>query len=278
MNFVSRAYICLVLCCYGAVAGDENLTIRFGIAPFSSAASIVKTHRPLRDYLSERLSSSVVIYTSVNHEAFLNDGLENRFDLIATPAHFAPFFIEKGFVPLVKYKTPLDLIFVVRNDSAIAKISDLKGKRVGIPDYLSLYYVVGARWLNEHKAQIGDYAQVREPGHAAAISSVAAGKIDAAITGTPPFTLTAASFRSRLKAIEFEKVELPSLITMAHQSLGEETIAKLQAALKAFHTTKEGEEFFHFMGYDGYLTVTPSDIESANAFRPYVEQALKDNR
>ncbi|MDR2151630.1 MAG: phosphate/phosphite/phosphonate ABC transporter substrate-binding protein [Helicobacteraceae bacterium] len=282
MNRILKACISLSLIwsyVWAADANEANATIRFGIAPFNSATGLVKTHRALRDYLSARLGAPVVIYTSVNHEAFLNDGLEKRFDLIATPAHFAPFFYEKGYIPLVKYKTPLDFIFVVREDDKIAKISDLKGKRIGIPDFLSLYYVVGLRWLNEHQKEIGeDYEQVKEPGHAAAISSVAANKIDAAITGTPVFAFASRSFSHRLKAVTFEKIELPPLMTMIDKSLGEATIDKTLKALEAFQTTEEGAEFFRFSGYGGYNRASEADIESAKVFALYVEQALKDKQ
>jgi phosphonate transport system substrate-binding protein len=278
---LKRFFISLTLIALNLFADDidERKTIRFGIAPFNSASGIVKTHRPLRDYLSEKLDETVTIYTSVNHEKFLSDGIEKRFDMIATPAHFAPFFYEKGYIPLVKYKTPLDFIFVVQKDSSIRKISDLKGKRIGIPDYLSLYYVVGLRWLKERENEIGGaYALVEEPGHAAAIAAVAANKIDAAITGSPPFTFLEANVQSRLSWIELEKIELPSLITMVDKSLGDERIEKIREALETFHATEAGAAFFRSSGYNGYLKATKKDVNAADSFKYDVERALKDKR
>ncbi|MDR0665240.1 MAG: phosphate/phosphite/phosphonate ABC transporter substrate-binding protein [Helicobacteraceae bacterium] len=283
MSFAAKVYICLSLLCYSAFAAAEpekaKPVVKFGIAPFSSATNLVKTHRPLRDYLSRRLDAAVIIYTSADHETFLRDGIEGDFDLITTPPHFAPFFYEKGYIPLVKYKTPLDLIFVVRKDGNISKISDLKGKRIGIPEYLSLYHIEGLRWLNEHKKEIGgDYELVTEPGHAAAIAATAANKTDAAVTGTPPFNVVARNF-VELRAITLKNVVLPPLITMANKSLGDETIRQMSDALNAFETTEEGAEFFSSLGYGGYERAGVSDIQSAaKAFRPYIEQALKDKR
>ncbi|MDR2033875.1 MAG: phosphate/phosphite/phosphonate ABC transporter substrate-binding protein [Helicobacteraceae bacterium] len=270
--------------CAAAGRADQNdsspIKYNFGIAPFSSAPKLIKTHRPLVDHLIAELNAQVIPYTSIDHERFLQEGINGRFHIVTTPAHFAPFFADAGFTPIVKYKNALDFIFIVHKDGAISKIGDLKGKRVGLTDYLSLYYVVGLRWIDDHKDKIGgDYTIVREPSHAAAIASVAAKKIDATITGTPPYLIAEAEFRAQTKSLIFDPIELPSLITMAHSSLGAEAIEDIRRALYSFAKTDKGKAFFKSLNYGGYVKANEKDIRLAReTYAPFVEELLKAKR
>jgi ABC-type phosphate/phosphonate transport system substrate-binding protein len=284
---LKHSIVCILaffLCVVAARGADQNdsspIKYNFGIAPFSSAPKLIKTHRPLADHLAAELNAQVILYTSIDHERFLQEGINGRFHIVTTPAHFAPFFVDAGFTPIVKYKNVLDFIFVVRKDGGISKAGDLKGKRVGLTDYLSLYYVVGLRWLDDHADMIGgDCTIVEEPSHAAAIASVAAKKIDATITGTPPYLIVGAEFRAQTKPLIFEAIELPSLITMAHSSLGAEAIEDIRRALYSFAKTDKGKTFFESLNYGGYVKANEKDIRLAReTYAPLVEELLKAER
>jgi phosphonate transport system substrate-binding protein len=278
MKLAACLALWLLSCCVcPAIAGpgterpDEtvvsNNVLHLGIVPFTSTTMLLKIHRPLRDHLSRVLGRTVHIYTSTNHEQFLNDALEGRFDIVVTTAHFLPMLIDGNFVALVRYRNPLEFVLVVRNDSDIHQPKDLRGRRVGLPDRFSLFYIAGMQWMNDMGMEVDvAYHMVEQTSHLTALLSVDAGWIDAAVTAGPLWLQLDADIRARLRLVDTGVAPLPAMMTLAHHDLGEETVAKIREALLAFPDTPEGKQFFATAGYGGYLPATPADIDGGKVF------------
>ncbi|MDR2690649.1 MAG: phosphate/phosphite/phosphonate ABC transporter substrate-binding protein [Azoarcus sp.] len=241
--------------------------LRLGIVPFASTSNLLKIHRPLRDHLAQTLRRQVMVYTSTSHERFLDDALSGHFDVVVTTAHFLPMLVDDGFVPLVRYRNTFDLVLVVHKNSAIHGIGDLRGRRIGLPDRLSFYHIVGLQWLHTIGMEAGrDYTLSEQPSHRAELMAVALGRIDVAITGFQALLQLDEDTRSQLRPIQAGTLALPSMTTLAHGSLGKAKVAEIQAALLSFPQSGEGARFFETTGYGGYVPATMGDIENA---RPY---------
>ncbi|MDR3347130.1 MAG: phosphate/phosphite/phosphonate ABC transporter substrate-binding protein [Helicobacteraceae bacterium] len=257
-------FVCVLL---SAVRGEDSGDIKIGIAPFNSTIGLMRIHRPIRDYLSQELGRDIILFTSSGHAKFFEDALEGRFDVVITPAHFVPSMIKTGFVPLVIYKSTLDVLIVVRTDSGINSIEDLRGRTIGLSDKLSLFYIAGMQWL-EGIGLRNNYFISEQRSHLTAIIAVAAKQIDVAITGKQPLMQADKNISDQLMTLDFSSIKMPSLVTLAHKRLGDETIKQMSKALDKFENTEEGKDFFQRTGYLGYRHVVDSDIE---AMRPYME-------
>ncbi|MDR1662262.1 MAG: phosphate/phosphite/phosphonate ABC transporter substrate-binding protein [Azoarcus sp.] len=253
--------------------------LRLGIAPFYSAPALLRTHRPLRDYLSRALGADIAIYSARNHERFLNSALGNDYDIAISPVHFLPMLARAGFKPLVRYRNPFELLLVVRKDSGIKRLADLRGRSIGLPDRLSLYHILGMQWLGTldlHSET--DYILSERPSHMALLLAVYAGQVDVALTGRPPLLLLDADIRESLEALEAGHPVFPSLVTLAHERLGGAEIKRIRAALDAFPETPEGRVFFADSGYGGYVPATMNDVKRARRYESLIYPFLTPSR
>ena len=89
------------------------------------------------------------IYTSANYDAFQRDSLAGVFDILVTGPHFGVMCIDAGYLPLVRYDTDLQPVFVLNKSSDIQGVEDFRGKRIGLPNRLSVSAIGGLRWLRE---------------------------------------------------------------------------------------------------------------------------------
>ncbi len=254
-----------LLCAFPLLA--EPPPIRLGIMPFNSTLALIRTHQPLRKHLQQALGQPVEIYTSANYDAFQRDSLTGDFDILVTGPHFGVMCIDAGYVPLVRYNTGLQPVFVLNKSSSIHRVEDFRGKRIGLPNRLSVSAIGGLRWLRD-KGLVADrdFFVLEKTTHGAAIAGVAVGDLDAALTTYTPLKQVPEDVREHIRVMPTD-VEVPHLMTLAHERLGEERIERIRAALMGFPATPDGEAFFRDTGYRGYL---PIDAASIAALQPYV--------
>lgn len=257
----------LVFLAYMLPLAAEPSALRLGIMPFNSTLALIRTHQPLRQHLQQALGQPVEIYTSANYDAFQRDSLAGAFDILVTGPHFGVMCLDADYVPLVRYNTGLEPVFILNKNSSISRVEDFRGKRIGLPNRLSVSAIGGLRWLRE-KGLVADkdFYVLDKATHGAAIAGVAVGDLDAALTTYTPLKQVPQDIRDHIRVMSTE-FEVPHLMTLAHQRLGESRIERIRLALNGFQATPEGEAFFRDTGYRGYV---PIDAASIDALQPYV--------
>lgn len=237
--------------------------------PFNSALALLKTHQPLRDYLHTALGRPIEVFTSADYVTFINEVLDQRFDLLIAGPHFAVMSVDRGYQPLFRYRATLQPVIVVGQDSPIHSVAELRGKRIGLSSRLSISSIGGVRWLQEQGLQMGrDFQIVERATHGAAVAGVAVGDLDAALTTHTPLKQIPEDVRAKVRLLPTD-IRVPHLMTLAHQRLGKAEIGRIRAALAAFsEKAPQGRVFFEETAYQGYEPVTAADIQ---AMRPYVE-------
>lgn len=272
-----RLFCCLFFLLASPVSGAEEV-LRLGIVPFNSSVTLLKTHLPLQQHLEQQLKRRVRSYTSADQAAFLADSLKDRFDIILTPPHFAAICLERGYTPLVRYRSSMSTIFVVRADSKINSIADLRGKRIAFPERIALFSLVGTRVLEENGMHAGaDYEAQERHGYAAAMVDVAMKKADAAVTTPAPMNQMPADIRNQLRFIVGEKKQSaprPHVMAMARAQLGTPLIAQIHSALNSFPNTDAGKAFFRSTGYEGYVPITEQDFKLVQPYTDMIRPLL----
>lgn len=275
---LGRAYLLLItlalLFCTGARAADVA-PLRLGIMPFNSALALIKTHQPLTRHLEKELGRPVAVFTAPDYGTYLKELLDGRFDLAIAGPHFAVMAREQGAVILFRYRADLQPVFVVRADSSLRSLDQLRGKRIGLSSPLSISSIGGMKWLHDHGLKSGqDYQLVERTTHGAAIAGVAVGDLDAALTTHTPLKQVPEDVRARIRELPLD-IHVPHLMTLANPQLSARDVERIRTALRKLPETPEGREFFKETGYQGYEPVSNADIQ---ALRPYIEvtqQVLK---
>jgi phosphonate transport system substrate-binding protein len=249
-----------------------------GILPFNSTLALIKTHQPLRHYLQKELGQPIDIFTSANYVAFQNDSLSGEFDILITGPHFGVICLEAGYVPLVRYDTTLQPVFVLRKDSKIQEVGDFRGKRIGLPNELSVSAIGGLGWLREQGLVAGkEFKVVDKPTHGAAVAAVAVGDIDAALTTYTPLKQIPKDILENIRLMP-TSINMPHLMTLAHERLGIEKVQRLKKALASFAATTDGKAFFDNTGYHGYLPIDEESIEKLQPYVPIVKELMQGDK
>lgn len=253
---------------FDGLAAEPVAPLKLGIMPFNSALALIKTHQPLTTYLEKQLKRKITIYTAPDYVTYVKQLLAGDFDLAIAGPHFGAMASEQGQVPLFRYRAELLPLFVVRNESPVTTLKELRGKRIGLSSNLSISSIGGLKWLHDHGYKPGRDYQLREfATHGAAIAAVAVGELDAAVTTYTPLRQVPPDIRAVLRTLE-TGASIPHLMTLANASLGNNQIALIRAALESFQSSPEGIAFFRDTGYVGYAPVSAEDIAS---LQPLIE-------
>jgi len=256
-------------------SADEAKSLRLGIMPFNSALALIKTHQPLRQHLETTLNRKVEIFTSADYYTFINELLDGQYDLAIAGPHFSSMAAERGWEPLVRYQVDLQPVFVVARDSPIRELTDLRGKRIGLSSRLSISSIGGVKWLNDQGVKLGkDYQLFERATHGAAVAAVSVGELDAALTTHTPLRQVPEDIRARLRILPLD-IRVPHLMTLAHSRLGKKSIRQIQQSLQSFSVTEAGRAFFQSTGYEGYRTVSATDLSELKPFVSLTIQMMK---
>lgn len=140
MNLYLRLLAVLLLwpvCCVSVLAKshthDDELLM--GVFPRRNAAETIASFEPMAKYLSEQLGRPVHLVTSMTFAAFWHNVEMRRYDIV----HFNQYHYVKshrlyGYDAILKNEengeSTIAASVIVRKDSGLEKVTDLKGKRI----------------------------------------------------------------------------------------------------------------------------------------------------
>ncbi len=259
--------------------GAQNLPpLKLGIMPFNSTLALIKTHQPLTQYLESHLGRRISVFTSSDYFTYINELLDGHFDLAVAGPHFGMMAQERGMIIMARYKADLQSVFVVRADSAIKTLEDLRNKRIGLSSRLSISSIGGVKWLQDNGLKLGqDYQLIERSTHGAAVAGVAVGEFDAALTTFTPLKQIPEDVRAKIRVLPID-AHAPHLMTLAHTRLGAPMLERVRQALRSFPDSPGGRTFFQETGYQGYVNVTPADVLALKPLVALTVEMMRQSR
>lgn len=257
----------------GQGAADTR-ALSLGFFPIISTVALYKRFAPLRDYLAEMLQRPVNMATAKDFPTFLQRSDARQYDIVITAPHFALRAADSG-----KYRIRAALqgevyqLLVVRNDSPLATLDQLAGKKIATPPPDALMTMIGRRALAV-AGLTGKRAPVYRAyaSHNAANEALLAREVDAAIASSnvikkakgkgAPFRILGRSFK------------LPNMATLVASDLDPELGERIMQILVNMNTTAKGQQVLRQIRFPGYREVkSPAEYEPV---RPYMELAAED--
>lgn len=135
---IVRMTFCLILLAQ-PLTGNAEVAVTvtpyiMGVFPFVPTTTIEGIFAPLAAELSRALGRPVKVRSASSFDKF-TDELKNRvFDIaFIQPFDYASLATSTGLLPLASRNEVLNSYIVVRNDSPVHSMKDLKGKNMGMP-------------------------------------------------------------------------------------------------------------------------------------------------
>lgn len=130
----------------------QGTALRLGLAPYLSPAALLALFRPVVEHLQRQLGRPVETYTARDFQALAAAVRGGEYDLALVPAHLGRVALaDWRWLPVARTIVATPVLVVVRGAGPVQTAADLRGRRVGTLDLLSLTSAVGARWLAQQQ-------------------------------------------------------------------------------------------------------------------------------
>ncbi len=258
-------------------ADDKNRELIFGVHPYLHASILVERFTPLMDYLSAQLGQKILIRVGNDYNDHVEAIKHGKVDFaFLGPALFIKLTQDKSdFTPLGRLsfsgKDSIRGAIIVRKDSGINSLRDLKGKQFAFGDPNStLSSLLPLRLLNDagiKLTNLSDYTNLKN--HHNVALSVLLGKHDAGGVKEEVFR----EYESRgLKAIQWSP-DIPTHLFVARQGLAPEKIEQLSRLLQNLHQQAKTMPILQNIK-KGTTAIIPAQIEEYAELRSLISPLL----
>ncbi len=124
----------LLVAWFSSLTGVHAETYSFAVVPQFPVVEVFRSWRPLLDALEAETGHKFELKTSENIPKFEASFLAAEPDFVyMNPYHMVMAYRAGGYIPLVRSSEALSGILVVRKDSSIRELSELKGSTIAYP-------------------------------------------------------------------------------------------------------------------------------------------------
>jgi phosphonate transport system substrate-binding protein len=250
-----------------AASAEDELV--FGVFPYVSPGKLVEFHSPLKHYLSRTLERPVSMVTAPDFQSFRDRTQRGEYDLILTAPHLGRLAqVRDGYMPVVRTMHEVSGVFLVRSDSEIRTIGDLRGKSVMMAAPSSVLFQMALEEFDRQGLTPGQDLRVIETRtHNNAMFAPLRGEADASLTGIKLWNTAAEEVKSQLRVIG-ETEAVPGFLLLANERLSDDDVQALKELLLVFKDTPEGAQDFVGRKLKGFGEITDKELERLD---PYIQ-------
>ncbi|MFH2124533.1 MAG: phosphate/phosphite/phosphonate ABC transporter substrate-binding protein [Pseudomonadota bacterium] len=247
-------------------------SIKFGVFPYKSPKTIIEMYGPLVAHLEKKLGKQIKISSAADANSFLEKARNDEYDLLlaAPPVYYK--LRSNGYKVIAGGIPTFHGVAIVRKDSDITAIEQLKGKKVaaiGGYSYAGYYFLLPQleeKGIDPRKDVDIQFLEKVDT----VIYGVVNKKYDAGLFRFDALELAAFSeIREQVRVIA-RSAEIPQFPFVVKNSMDEATITTIQKTLSALSPDRPEElEILKGMQVKRILVATDADYD------PFFEQ-IKD--
>lgn len=234
---------------YSNTSADTQAVLIFGVHPLHNPQRLYETYGPLVEYLTRNLPGLTIrLEASRSYEEFdkklysrhFHFALPNPYQTLNSLSHGYHVFAKMGEDD--KFRG----IIIVRKDSRINRIGDLKGKAVSFPAPTALAAtMMPLYFLHTHGLDVNkDITRLFSGSQESSIMNVYLGKSAAGATWPPPWQSFAERHPQIAEELEVKWESLPLINNglVVRDDVPQEVVDKVQSLLVDLHTHEEGRQ------------------------------------
>lgn len=250
--------------------------LQMGLLPYLSGERLFEYFLPMKDYLEAKLKRRIVLSTAPDFKTYVRRAARGDYDIYQTAPHFALLAeVEHGYRRVARLARDLNGDVVVRRDSPVQHIEELRGRTVISPDALAITSMLGEELLKDHGLAPGKgYRLLRTASHNNAIMTVYRSQADAAFSSVEVLEKLPPEITRELRILAKTR-QVPHMMVMAHRRMPQAEYDRLKAALLAFTHHGTGHKFFEATGYGDIGPITDTDMAQLRPFLTDLKDRLK---
>lgn len=278
---ISGLFAALTCLCASHAAEPEQQPLVLGVHPYLTPTEVVARFTPLADYLAHELGRKVIVRVGRDYDEHIDFIGQNRVDIaFLGPASYVKLVQKYGAKPLlatiaVAGKPTLKGYIIVRRDSAIRRLPDLKGKHFAFGDHAStMGYIVPYYMLLEAGINLKQLAAHQFlASHDSIALAVLTGDFDAGAVKSETFDL----YQSRGLRVLAATPEMPEHLFVASTTLPNPLVQRLRQLLLGLDKTAAGPGIMKSIN-PGMTAMAPSSPEAYQRLRRIVEKVERQGR
>jgi ABC-type phosphate/phosphonate transport system substrate-binding protein len=266
-------FILCFFCTSPLFAAQKIKPLTLGVFPYISANQMIAQLSPLVKRMEKALDRKVVMVSAPGFMEYMKRVTRGDYDLIVTAPHMGRLSQKRdGWQLVVMSSQQTATLLLVRKDSGIETIEDLRGGKMAVGNWRSVTYQMAEKALAEKGLTLKKDVKVVETAtFSNVVQSVFLKEVEVGATPTllwDKWIHVNEEQHNQLREIfRAKKPAPPSFLVMAPSGTDQEFINSLRESLLAFNDTQEGKKFFKKSQYESFL---PPDQKAMETIDPYV--------
>jgi len=265
-----RAVVSLVFAatCFGAAVAEQTVPAAsqdeylMGVFPYLAPRELEKMYAPIAADFANTINRDVLFMTSSTYETFMGNLDKQMYDIVfVQPFDYVAIADKYGYRPLATRNKPLPAIIVVKPDSKISSVGDLRGKTLALPPSVAAMSYLTKDYLEKNGLDPQkDVTIEHHRSHASCMRSVLIGNADACGTAPPALRFFQNKMKTRLKTIA--KTEgIPSSIFAVHPRVTEDVRNKMMQQIKSWPDSEEGRKLLGGVKVEAFVAIEDEEYD-----------------
>lgn len=262
------------------LSGSERRTLKFGIHPMYNPQKTLEVFGPICDLMTKKTSFDCSLEVSKDYAQYNNQIKEKFYDILSPNPLQTLKSLEYGYEVFGKWSNDelFKGIILVRKDSGISDISQLKGKKISFPASTALAAAMMPKFdLSNKKLYSGkDYVSMYVGSQDSSILAVFNKITDAGVTWYPPwynFIKDRPEIQDQLKILH-ETFSLPSNGLVFKSELSKAEKKEISDFLFKLKDSKEGQEVLKKIGIESFVRANSKTYQPVRDFIKKYDQKI----
>lgn len=214
-----------------------------GVFPHLPPRDLENVFAPMAQDLGKHVGRHVALSSSTTFERFSENLDKQEFDIaFVQPFDYIRMADKFGYRPLATRVEKLAAIVVVKPDSPLTRLAELKGQRIALPPESSAVSLLFLGQLRANKIDPDkDVKLSRHRSHVSCMQQVIIGEADACVTAAPALRFFKEKMHADFKIIAQSR-EIPHTLFTVHPRVPKKDREALRARILGWDKTDEGKE------------------------------------
>lgn len=258
MNRLWIITISTLLICSNTVFADSH-PLSLGIFPYASTSKLITHHKNIQKHINKADKLNISLVTAKNVPTYITNLANFKYDLIYSAPHVARFAEKKyGYQRIAMTSHQIRGVIIVKKDSAIKSLSDLKNKTLSLAPKKTILHQVTLKQLKDNNISPDKNIHLKIVNtHNNAIYDVIKGDSDAAVTGIKLWKKLNPKHKKQLRQLSLTK-PTTGFIILAKPKLDKSLVKELQKNFLSFNNTLAGKTYI----FKGFKKITDKEMKS----------------
>lgn len=269
-SFALLVLVLVLMVLVPGVAYSDDDPLIIGLFPRRNLTTTIKIFTPLANYLSRELGREVRLVSSKKFKVFWEGVQKEKYDIVHyNQYHYIKSHKEQGYQVILKNqeggKSTIAGSLIVRNDSSLTRIQDLKGKKIifgggkkAMQSYIVATYLLRNAGLNE-----GDYVEEFSINPVNAIMAAYFGKASAGGSADKNLYLDAVTSKIDISEMRYLAVgeQLAHLPWAVKKDMDQNLKNKIITLLSELNNNKDGRDILNSASLSGLVKATDKEFD-----------------